>query len=230
MAQQQQITIDRLLNQAPDNPAAVLAALSQRPDLASARDANGYSLVHAASSYNQLSLLRALVQQYGADVNMRDDDNETPLFAAETVEAAQCLVEELGADQAARNHDGQTPEDKIDAEADFPLVAAYLRTRAGGDPNAAAHVVNNAAADGQQLRHPPPLPNGIKVNMSQVVEDAPEDVGEVDPEFRRRIDELAARDDFQSDEGQAQLRQLVMEALGGMKSEGDRDAQRRRVE
>jgi len=45
---------------------------------------------------------------------------------------------------------------------------------------------------------------------------APEEVGEVvDTEFRRRIEELAAREDFQSEEGQQQLRELVTEALRG---------------
>jgi hypothetical protein len=36
-----------------------------------------------------------------------------------------------------------------------------------------------------------------------------------DPELRRRIEELAAREDFQTAEGQAELRRLVEEAIGG---------------
>ncbi|EQK97512.1 ankyrin repeat-containing protein [Ophiocordyceps sinensis CO18] len=36
---------------------------------------------------------------------------------------------------------------------------------------------------------------------------------EVDPEFRRRIEELAQRDDFNTPPGQADLRKLVEDAL-----------------
>jgi uncharacterized protein len=36
-----------------------------------------------------------------------------------------------------------------------------------------------------------------------------------DPEFRRRIEELAARADFETPEGQAELRRLVEEAVTG---------------
>jgi hypothetical protein len=38
---------------------------------------------------------------------------------------------------------------------------------------------------------------------------------EVDPEFRRRIEELAAREDFDTAEGQARLRRLVEDTLAG---------------
>lgn len=41
-------------------------------------------------------------------MNLSDDDGDTPLFVAETVETARCLVEELGADVAHRNHAGLT--------------------------------------------------------------------------------------------------------------------------
>jgi hypothetical protein len=45
---------------------------------------------------------------------------------------------------------------------------------------------------------------------------APGEAGEVvDPEFRRRIEELASREDFQSEDGQRQLRELVTAALRG---------------
>lgn len=219
-----QVTIDRLLNLAADDPAAVLAQLPAHPQLAGARDAHGYSLAHAACSYAHFDLLRALVRTYNVSPDIRDEDNETPLFAAETVDAARCLCEELGADMNARNDEGQTAEEKIEAEGDFPLVAAYLRSRMTGISNGAAR--QNGA---DVLAHPPPLPDGIKVNVgSMSADDVPEDV--VDPEFRRKIEELAAREDYQSEEAQAELRRLVEGAIGGMKSEAlsqDRNVRRR---
>ena len=60
---------------------------------------------------------------------------------------------------------------------------------------------------------------------------AEEEAGDApDPEFRRMIEELAAREDFQSEEGQRQLRELVTQAVMGMGT-GDADRSvRRRVE
>lgn len=227
------VTIDRLLNLAADDPAAVLAQLAQHPQLAGARDAHGYSLAHAACSYGHLDLLRALVRTYAVSPDIRDEDAETPLFAAESVDAARCLLEELGAAVDARNDEGQTAEEKIEAEGDFPLVAAYLRSRMAGASNGEAV----AAAQQQQqqqngadgLTHPPPLPDGVKVNVGTMsADDVPEDV--VDPEFRRKIEELAAREDYQSEEAQAELRRLVQDAVGGMRSDAqtqDRNVRRR---
>merc|ERR1712137_1037498 len=124
---------DLLLNLIDTRPQSILSSLEQHPHLASARDAHGYSLVHAAASYNQLSVLRDLVQKYNADVNILDEDGETPLFATEKVDVAKCLVEELGADSSIRNSEGQTAEDKIgEEEGEAHEVYQYLRSRRTG--------------------------------------------------------------------------------------------------
>ncbi|KAK8216383.1 hypothetical protein IWZ01DRAFT_202895 [Phyllosticta capitalensis] len=223
------LTIDRLLNLAPDNPAQVLALLQAHPDLASARDAHGYSLAHAAVSYSQLDLLRALVRTYNVDPNIRDEDGETPLFAAETVDAAQCLVEELGADVHAKNDEGLTAEERVEQDAEFPLVSAYLRSKMGIPPATAAAAQAAAQQNGgtSSAMHPPPLPNGVTVNVGTTAEDqVPDEV--VDPELKRRIDELAARDDFHTEQGQQQLRQLIEEAVSGWRGENqDRNVRMR---
>lgn len=220
-------TIDRLLNLAADDPAAVLAQLPAHPHLAAQRDAHGYSLAHAACSYGHLDLLRALVRDYHVSPDVRDEDQETPLFAAESVDAARCLLEELGADAAARNDEGQTAEEKIEADGDFPLVAAYLRSRMAGASNGDAVAAAEAQQNGSNgLTHPPPLPNGVKVNVGTMsTDEVPDDV--VDPEFKRKIEELAAREDYQSEEAQAELRRLVQDAVGGMRSDSDRNVRRR---
>ena len=204
-------TIDLLLTLIDTRPQAILATLAQHPHLASARDAHGYSLAHAAASYNELAVLRALVQTHQVDVNLRDEDGETPLFAAETAAVAQCLVQELGADPDARNAEGKTAEDKIaEEEGDRHPVCQYLRERRGA-----------AAA-------PHPLPDGLKINVGTMEEhaaDAP------DPDIRRRIDELAARPDYQSDEVQKQLRELVHEVVSGLGGGEDQGPSvRRRVD
>ncbi|KAI5840370.1 ankyrin repeat-containing domain protein, partial [Tricharina praecox] len=97
------------------------------PTIVNRKDENGYTPLHAAASYNHVSLLRSLVRSHGGNVNLSDDDGDTPLFVAETVETARCLVEELGADVAHRNHAGLTAAESIEDDGQLPLVAAYLR-------------------------------------------------------------------------------------------------------
>jgi hypothetical protein len=214
-------TIDVLLNLIDTRPQSILQTLEQHPQLATTRDAHGYSLVHAAASYNQLNVLRELVQKYLADVNILDEDGETALFATENTEVAKCLVEELGADVSVRNSEGKTAEEKIcEEEGEGHEVYQYLRSqRTGGEPAISEVVETNGM---------PPLPNGVQVNMGTMTEDAAGDAP--DPELRRRIDELAAREDFQTPEVQEQLRQLIQEVVTGMGAdEGDRSV-RQRVE
>lgn len=190
---------------AADNSPALLPLLRENPALASGQDEHGYSLVHAAASYEHLDLLRTLVREFNVDVNLRDEDSETALFVVETVAAAKVLVEELDIDVTAKNAEGQTAMQKILEEADYPDVAEYLKGveskgQANGEPS--GHVA-------EQL---PPAPDGLAVTMGTMP--APEDQElEVDPEFRRRIEELAGRDDIGTEEGQAALRQLVQDAL-----------------
>ncbi|PKS05077.1 hypothetical protein jhhlp_008444 [Lomentospora prolificans] len=202
---------------AADNSPDLLPLLRENPAIASEQDEHGYSLLHAAASYNHLDLLRALVQEFKADVNIRDEDEETPLFVVETVEAARLLVEELGADIKAVGSEGVTARQKIEAEGDFPLVAEYLSTKEDG----AAPAVQPENADAL-----PPLPPGLKLTVGTM--DAEQDVpAEVDSEFRRKIEELAERDDFHTAEGQAELRRLVEDAVLGEAISDERNVRQR---
>jgi ankyrin repeat protein len=217
-------TIDLLLNLIDTRPQAILSSLAQHPQLAAARDAHGYSLVHAAASYGQLGVLRDLVQKYSADVNILDEDGETPLFATEKVDVAKCLVEELGADTTLRNEEGKTAEEKIaEEEGEAHEVFQYLKSlRTGAEP------VSAGAVETADVHPPPPLPDGVNVEMGTMAEDEAGDAP--DPEIRRRIEELAARPDYESEEVQSQLRELVTEVLSGMGGEDGRSNVRRRVD
>jgi hypothetical protein len=75
------------------------------------------------------------------------------------------------------------------------------------------------------MGHAAPVPDGISINVRTMT---PDDVGEevVDPEFKRRIEELAAREDFQGEDGQRELRELITEAIRGQVSK-DREVRRR---
>ncbi|KAI0457573.1 ankyrin repeat-containing protein [Xylaria acuta] len=196
---------------AADNSPALLPLLRENPALASQQDEHGYSLIHAAASYNHLDLLRALVQEFKVDVNLRDEDEETALFVVETVDAAKVLIEELGAEVMIKGSDGYTACQKITEEDDFPDVAEYLKLK---EAERARDLLMNGAngepvQDGSDM---PSLPEGLNFSVS-VVNPAENDESEIDPEFRRRIEELAQREDFHSEEGQTALRELVQDAI-----------------
>jgi hypothetical protein len=225
MAQVQVPSIDLLLNLVPERPQVVLEKLQAHPDIASKQDAHGYSLVHAAASYAHLDLLRALIQEFNVDPNIKDEDGETALFSVEDVEMAKALIE-LGTDMSLRNNDDQTAAQKLADEDEQPAIAAYLREVAGSSEDPTAGGATNGAAAGQGgFGAPPPLPEGLQLNIGTMI---PEEAGEADPEFRRRIEELAAREDFETEEGQRALRDLITDALSGVASEGQGPPQSRR--
>jgi len=183
---------------------AVARFLDEDATSVNARDENGYTPIHAATSYNHISLLKSLIQTYRGDPNITDHDGDTPLFFVETVETACCLVGELNADPKHRNSAGLTAAEAIEEDGQFPLVAAYLR-RCEAWPFA-------ATADGKGPSTTPKPPACVEVNLS-TVEDAPEMAAPVDGELRRRIQQLADRSDFESEEAQRELRALVTGAV-----------------
>ncbi|KAJ1663820.1 hypothetical protein IW140_004588 [Coemansia sp. RSA 1813] len=72
-----------------------------------AKDENGYTPLHAASSWKHTDLLKYLIAN-GGDVNIVDADGDTPLHICEDVECAQILLDN-GADPKIENHEGLTP-------------------------------------------------------------------------------------------------------------------------
>lgn len=199
---------------ASDNPARVLRLLEADPSLASAQDEHGYSLVHAAASYGHFDLLRCLVNKYHVNVDLKDEDGETALFFVESVDAAKVLVEELNADIKVVGAEGQNARERIADDEEYPDVAVYLRMKElESHPSNGKSSADAATVNGSERLPPPPLPEGISVDFGTM---APEDAGEVvDPAFRRRIEELAAQPDFEGEQGQEALRNLISEALRG---------------
>lgn len=70
------------------------------------KDSNSYTPMHAAASYAHLELLTYLLS-VGGDINLRDDDGDTPLYVVESVDTARWMVEH-GADAALTNDEGLT--------------------------------------------------------------------------------------------------------------------------
>ncbi|KAK7903439.1 hypothetical protein LTR67_001459 [Exophiala xenobiotica] len=210
----------------PDPDSRLLPLLRAKPELASAQDAHGYSLLHAASSYNHVDLLRSLVHEFNVDVNLKDEDGETCLFVAETVEVAKCLVEELHVDLGVRNEEGMTAAEKFESEQEYPEIAEYLQPHAAQNTTADA-APTQAGLVSNGIQHPPPLPPNVTINIDTASSAADSSMEEEpDPEFRRRIEELAARENFHTEEGQRELRELITDAVRGVGSE-ERDVRRR---
>lgn len=199
----------------PDPDPRLVPLLRESPELASGQDEHGYSLLHAASSYNHTELMCTLVNEFKVDINLQDEDGETCLFVAETVEMAKCLIEDLGIDVNIKNEEGMTALDKVMSEEDFPEIAEYLQGQASSQQSTTAHTTGRL----------PPLPPNVRIDVNSQVEQDAVDGQEPDPEFRRRIEDLASRDNFQSEEGQRELRELITDAVRDVSD--DRDVRRR---
>ncbi|KAG8747303.1 hypothetical protein FRC10_001482 [Ceratobasidium sp. 414] len=93
-------------------------------------DVIGYTPMHAAASYAHLNILEYLIEK-GGDVNIADEEGDTPLYAAESIAVAQFLVEH-GAQVDIKNSEDVSPAEAV--EEDFPDVAAYIRSKSSLPP------------------------------------------------------------------------------------------------
>ena len=199
----------------PDPDPRLVPLLRETPALASEQDNHGYSLLHAAASYSHAELLRLLVTEFQVDINLLDEDGETCLFVAEDPNIAKLLVEELKVDVQIQNVDSLTAVQKIEQDEEWPEVAAYLRLVGGqiASPNGADG--ESRRSDALAATRPPPLPPNVQMNIRTAAESelTGDETGEPDPELRKRIEDLAARDDFHTDEGQQELRSIISDAI-----------------
>lgn len=100
----------------------LLQALMQNHSVSSinVKDEYGYTLVHAAASYNQIHILNWIVSKINVEatekhqlldvINVKDNDGDTPLHHCEDIEAAKFLVEN-GARIHERNRESLTAID-----------------------------------------------------------------------------------------------------------------------
>ncbi|GAA6061651.1 hypothetical protein JCM10212_002528 [Sporobolomyces blumeae] len=109
-----------------------------------AKDDNSYTPLHAAASWNHPDILRYLVE-HGGDINITDDDGDTPLYVVENVGIAR-LVVELGGDPNWRNEEGVTPAEALQDE--HPHISVFLRTLSGlGESDAASTPADSTSPD-----------------------------------------------------------------------------------
>ncbi|KAF8841762.1 hypothetical protein BDN67DRAFT_948915 [Paxillus ammoniavirescens] len=109
-----------------------------------------YTPMHAAASYGHLAVLAYLVSQ-GGDVNITDEDGDTPIYTVEDVETARWLISH-GAVVDRRNNEGVSPIEHL--QEDFPDIATFLQNTSSVNPAAAmtfnlqpSQHLQNAASD-----------------------------------------------------------------------------------
>lgn len=90
--------------------ALVKSLLEQNPQLAFAKDADGYSPLHRACYENHYHIAQLLLE-HGADISARTNQDWQPLHSACKWNSSQCvtLLLDWGADVNAITHGGLTP-------------------------------------------------------------------------------------------------------------------------
>ncbi|KAH6913037.1 ankyrin repeat-containing domain protein [Coprinopsis sp. MPI-PUGE-AT-0042] len=103
-------------------------------------DQNSYTPMHAAASYGHVDVLEYLISK-GGDVNITDDDGDTPLYTVENIETAKWLIDH-GSVVDRRNSEGISH-----LQEEFEEVAAYVQTRSALPP---VHPVSSSPAQPSQ--------------------------------------------------------------------------------
>ncbi|KZT22368.1 ankyrin [Neolentinus lepideus HHB14362 ss-1] len=155
------------------------AALS--PNVA---DPNSYTPMHAAASYGNIDILTYLLSR-GGDVNVVDDDGDTPLYTVENMETARFLVEH-GAIVVRTNSEGVSPIDYL-AE-DFPEVSAYLQslTTTTECPDASASSSQQPSQHAQNLASEN-LTSSLLVSAHEIMQRAEAEGRDPEEELRRVV-------------------------------------------
>lgn len=182
---------DNIFLAASDNDiSSVLQFLNSGVDV-NQLDTNGYSTLHAASSYNHFELLDTLLS-HGGNVNLPDHDGDTPIFVAETREMCAALIK-FGADLNHRNHVGLTVLEHVREADEFPDLVAYLQSISDNPSKQVPHVQaryeqQSAKSNGQQSDAPdldiPGLSEDVKNCIADVMQKSAEDGVDRDDELR----------------------------------------------
>ena len=90
------------------------------------QDINGYSAIHAAASYGHEELIKYLIS-IGANVNLRDNDGDTPILICEEPEIF-LLLKSYGADPTTVNNMGEGIFEKM-VEDENDMMIRFLVTQ-----------------------------------------------------------------------------------------------------
>jgi ankyrin repeat protein len=170
---------------------------------ANSKDENGYTPIHAAVSYGHLELLQFLIDN-GGDINVQDNEGDTPLHHVEDLTTAKYLVEKLAADYKRKNNDNMTPGQYIEDDGEFPDVAQYLLSLSHDKPE---------QNDGGSFLSSLPVPGDIDGHQIRyTMEEDNENAQQLSPEeLEERRKKLEAV--LTSENPEEALRELVQNAV-----------------
>ncbi|KAF7312310.1 Ankyrin [Mycena indigotica] len=142
-----------------------------------------YTPMHAAASYGHLHVLEYLISK-GGDVNVEDNDNDTPIYTVENVETARFLVDH-GAILERRNSEGLSPIEHLQEE--FSEVANYLRSLVSpsSDPLPIVHQPSQREQDVVSEE----LTSALMASVAEIMRKAEEEGRDPDDELRRLVGE-----------------------------------------
>lgn len=107
------------------NTTAVKTFIESGVHAVNEQDVNGYSAIHAAASYGHEELIRYLISA-GANVNLKDNDGDTPILLCEEPEIFT-ILKSYGADPIAVNDIGQGIFEKV-VEDENDVMIRFLVT------------------------------------------------------------------------------------------------------
>lgn len=201
-----------------DNQVKIVEAYLDSQDFTpNSKDQNGYTPIHAAASYGHIGLLRRLIER-GGDINIQDNEGDTPLHHVEDVKTAKVMIEELNSNWRIKNKEGQTAVDYLEEEDEFPELVNYLKSLHGeqaqrnqADSNSTNGFLDNLPppgnVDGHNIRYT------LEKDTSSVLLNAEEE------ERRKRLQHI-----MNSENQEAELldfvREAVREGLANIKDTG----------
>ncbi|CAO0792703.1 unnamed protein product [Mucor circinelloides] len=179
-------------------------------------DQFGYTAMHAAVSYNQIEMVKLLIEK-GANVNIEDFEKDTPLYVAENVEMAQLLLDN-GADPKHINEDGITPA-LTALEEGWEEVAQFLANITKEVLPTQEEETDPLAYIEQEDREAAAAAEAAEAQQQQSNEDGEEE--EMSEELSNKMQDIMKRIEEQGGvENEEELRELVTKmVLDGMQRE-----------
>lgn len=199
---------------ASDGRADIVEDFLSKGFTANSKDPNGYTAIHAAAAYAHLPLLRSLCSEHGGDINIRDNDGDTPLHYCEDVGAAKVVIEELGGDYTLVNGEGKTALQVFEEDGEYPELIQYMRQRSG-------QTQDSLGIDQAQLEQ-------FKDNIRYTLEQEPEEL--TDPESlarRKRLEEIIMGENPEH-ELEGYIREMVRTQMLNPDAEDEPNAKRKR--
>ena len=188
--------------------------ISLGENTANSRDPNGFTPIHAAASYGHINIIEYLINN-GGDINIQDNDGDTPLHHCENLEIIKLLINKYNADYKIKNNEGLNVKEYFIDEGEFPDIIAFLQSL---DGESGSNTNDNNTSVINQGQDRLVLPNGeeIKAFLSDNIDSVTgniDDINDNTPEMierRKEVERILSNTDLSEIERDEQLRNYVL--------------------